>query len=121
MTNKAKYWLTLSGLLAAGVLTVGLTPAPLVFVLGGVLVIGFLATGALYGQFQKDAIRSGALAAPLPLFLAIVAFNAALLLRGSDLALVLVPVLAAVLFTSCYVWSIKHGPYAPPRSANTAA
>ncbi|KQQ89752.1 hypothetical protein ASF64_17375 [Arthrobacter sp. Leaf137] len=119
MSTKSKYWLTLSGLLAAVVLTVGLAPVPLVFVLGGALVIGFLAAGVLYGQFQKDAIRSGALAAPFPLLLAIVAFNVSLLLRGSELAFFLVPVVAAALFATCYVWSIKHGPYAQPRSTNT--
>jgi hypothetical protein len=120
MSTKSKYWLTLSGLLAAVVLTVGLAPAPLVFVLGGALMIGFLAAGLLYGQFQKDAIRSGALAAPFPLLLAIVAFNVSLLLRGSELAFFLVPVVAAALFATCYVWSIKHGPYAQPRSTNSA-
>jgi len=119
MSTKSKYWLTLSGLLAAVVLTVGLAPVPLVFVLGGALMIGFLAAGVLYGQFQKDAIRSGALAAPFPLLLAIVAFNVSLLLRGSELAFFLVPVVAAALFATCYVWSIKHGPYAQPRSTNT--
>jgi hypothetical protein len=120
MSTKSKYWLTLSGLLAAVVLTVGLAPVPLVFVLGGALMIGFLAAGVLYGQFQKDAIRSGALAAPFPLLLAIVAFNVSLLLRGSELAFFLVPVVAAALFATCYVWSIKHGPYAQPRSTNSA-
>lgn len=117
LSTRSKYWLTLSGLLAAVVLTVGLASVPMVFVLGGALMIGFLAAGVLYGQFQKDAVRSGTLAAPFPLLLAIVAFNVALLLRGSELALFLVPVLAAALFAICYLWSIKHGPYAPPRSS----
>lgn len=120
MSNKSRYWLTLSGLLAAVVLTVGFAPVPLAFVLGGLLIVGFIATGLLYGQFQKDAIRSGALAAPFPLFTSIVAFNVALLLRGSDWVYVLVPVLAVALFTTCYVWSRRHGPFASPRSTNAA-
>ncbi|OFI37653.1 hypothetical protein BIU82_07175 [Arthrobacter sp. SW1] len=120
MSNKSRYWFTLSVLLAAVVITVGFAPVPLIFVLGGLLIVGFIAAGMLYGQFQKDAIRSGALTAVFPVIAAIVAFNLALLLRGNAWAGILVPVLAAALFVSCFLWSRKHGPYVPPTSGTAA-
>lgn len=114
MTARSRYWLTLSGLLGATVIVVGLAPVPLVLVLGGFLMAGFLATAALYGQWRRDVMRSGATGAPVPVFSGIITFNVALLLRGSELGWYLIPVLAAALFIGCFAWARKHGPYVKP-------
>ncbi len=118
MTARSRYWLTLSALLGATVIVVGFAPVPLLLVLGGCLMAGFLATAVLYGQWRRDVIRSGAMAAPFPVFSAIITFNVALLLRGSELGWYLVPILAAALFIGCFGWARKHGPYVKPENVS---
>ncbi|GAB2741417.1 hypothetical protein ACX801_23330 [Arthrobacter bambusae] len=54
------------------------------------------------------------MAAPVPVFSAIITFNVALLLRGSELGWYLVPVLAVALFIGCFGWARKYGPYGEP-------
>ena len=115
---RTRYWLTLSALLGATVIVVGFAPVPLIFVLGACLMAGFLATAALYSQWQPEAIRSGAMAAPVPVFSAIITFNAALLLRGSELGWYLIPLLAVALVLGCFAWARKRGPYVEPKTSH---
>lgn len=114
MAIKSRYWLTLSSLLGAGVLAIGFAPTPLLIVLVALLVAAFTATGLLYGQWQRDAIRGGTQAAVFPVLCAIVAFNIAIFLRDTDIAGYLVPVLAVALAAACYVWSRKRAPFHRP-------
>lgn len=116
MAARSRYWLTLSALLGATVIVVGFAPVPLIFILGACLMAGFLATAALYGQWQPETMRSGAMAAPVPVFSAIVTFNVALLLRGSELGWYLIPPLAAALFIGCFAWARRRGPYVEPKT-----
>ncbi|MEE2522373.1 hypothetical protein V1639_02925 [Pseudarthrobacter sp. J75] len=110
MRTGSGYWLTLSCLLALVVLTVGFAPVPLVFILGGLLILGFVATRLLYGRFQDAAISEDSRFAAFPVLASVAAFNLALLLRGSAWAGALVPVLALALFVACLVWSRKRLP-----------
>ncbi|MEE2568778.1 hypothetical protein V1638_05135 [Pseudarthrobacter sp. J64] len=108
MRTGTGYWLTLSCLLALVVLTVGFAPIPLVFILGGLLIVGFVATRLLYRRFEDTARREDSQFAAFPVLASVAAFNLALLLRGSAWAGALVPVLALALFVACLVWSRKR-------------
>lgn len=92
------------------VLVVGLAPVPRVYLLGLVLVGGFVALAIIDSRSEHRRTRPET-AESLPVFTTFVAFGIALMLRGSELSWLLTPVLALVLLVVSFAWARNREAY----------
>ncbi|MDQ0709189.1 hypothetical protein QFZ52_001841 [Arthrobacter woluwensis] len=111
MSVKDQYWLSVSALLSATVFVVGGAPAPMIFFLGAVIILGLLFTGLIFGQLKRVKPKKGTGSAVLPLLGFMVILYAAILLRGTTISFVATPVLAIVMGTGSFIWAHKRGPF----------
>ncbi|SDW04236.1 hypothetical protein SAMN04487917_102358 [Arthrobacter sp. yr096] len=118
MTKARNFSLSLSLVLGAGTLAVGLVPQPMVF-LAGALLLGLLGVVTLRFRGWRW-VQDRELESSHSVFAVgcVVAMTLASLLRSTDWSFVLVPVVSIAVTTSAFYWLDRHVDIQDSRSSS---
>lgn len=112
-SSQDSYWILLSVIFAAGIVLIGLAQGAALLWATLTLVVVILGFAALHGQFRKGIVKSLSTASPGLGIAAASIVAVAVLFRGTDVALWVIPILALVTAVGMFAWLRRHGKYEP--------